>query len=178
MTDPQRCVPFENSYWVVPGQFLAGEHPVELDADQTQARLRALLDAGVRTFVNLTEEREKMQSYAGPLRTMAASRRLEITILQIPIPDRSVPSVERLQSILDAIDGALAQAQPVFVHCFAGIGRTGTVVGCYLKRHGHATEQDVMAKIAGLRKGMPGGNETSPHTPAQVQLVAHWKAGS
>jgi protein tyrosine/serine phosphatase len=178
MTGPQANVPFENTYWVVPGQLLAGEHPVELSADQTQTRLAALLDAGVRTFVNLTDEREKMHSYTGRLRSLATDRRFEIAMLQMSIPDRGVPSAELLRSILDAIDRSLAQAQPVFVHCFAGVGRTGTVVGCYLKRHGRATEQNVMAKISELRKLMPGGNEVSPHTPEQVQLVKQWMEGS
>jgi predicted protein tyrosine phosphatase len=171
-------VPFVNTYWVVPGQFLAGEHPMEFDASITVARLTALLDAGVRTFVNLTEEREKMQNYSGLLRTMATDRRLEIQILQIPIPDRGVPSVELLKSILDAIDGSLTNKNPVFVHCFAGVGRTGTIVGCYLKRHGHAKEQDVIEKISGLRRLMPGGSEASPHTPEQIRIVKNWKEGS
>jgi hypothetical protein len=52
------------------------------------------------------------------------------------------------------------------------------VVGCYLQRHGMATPQNVIAKIAGLRRLMPGGNETSPHTPEQVQMVEEWKAGA
>jgi protein tyrosine/serine phosphatase len=177
MTDSKGSVPFENTYWVVRGQFLAGEHPVELSEDLTQARLTALLDAGVRTFMNLTEEREKMSGYADRLRALAAARGLEITVLPMPIPDRGIPSAELLRTILDAIDGSLADQQPVFVHCFAGVGRTGTVVGCHLKRHGRATAQNVLARIAELRKQMPGGNEASPHTPDQVQLVTHWPAG-
>ena len=47
-----------------------------------------------------------------------------------------------------------------------------------IRRHGTATEQDVIAQIAELRSLMPGGREASPHTPEQVQLVKNWKAGS
>ena len=171
-------VPFPNTYWVVPNQFLAGEHPVEISEDLTIARLTALLDAGVRTFVNLTEEREKMQSYSHLARTLATDKRMDIEVLRIPIPDRNIPPVETLRSILDVIDHSIANGNSVFVHCFAGIGRTGTIVGCYLRRHGAATEQDVIAKIAELRSLMPGGREASPHTPEQVQLVKDWKTGS
>ena len=170
-------IPFGNTYWVVPSEFLAGEHPVELDESITVERLTSLLDTGIRTFVNLTQEREKMQSYSGHLRTMAANRQLEIEILQIPITDRGVPSIECMKSILDAIDNSLANKNPVFVHCFAGVGRTGTVVGCYLKRHGHAKKHDVIEKISGLRRLMPGGREASPHTPEQIQIVENWEEG-
>lgn len=170
-------VPFESTYWVVPNQFLAGEHPVEFSADLTTTRLNALLDAGVRTFLNLTEEKEKMQSYSSLLRAMANSRRIDIEISRIPIPDRDVPSAETLKSILDVIDRSIANKNPVFVHCFAGIGRTGTIVGCYLRRHGQATAQDVMAKISELRSLMPDRSEPSPHTPEQIELVRNWKEG-
>ena len=171
-------VPFPISYWVVPGQFLAGEHPVEISENDTIARLTALLDAGVRTFVNLTEERERMQSYSHLLRTLATDKGIAVEILRMPIPDRSVPSAETVTSILDVIDDSIANGKPVFVHCFAGVGRTGTIVGCHLKRHRRATEQSVIAKISELRSLMPGGAEMSPHTSEQVQRVKNWNAGA
>lgn len=68
--------------------------------------------------------------------------------------------------------------QPAFVHCFAGIGRTGTVVGCYLQRHGLATSGDVIEKIDELRRMMPSGREPSPHTAEQVRMVENWPAGA
>ena len=54
-----------------------------------------------------------------------------------PITDMSVPRrAAEMAAILDAIDGALGQGRTVYVHCWGGIGRTGTVVGCWLVRHG------------------------------------------
>lgn len=178
MIQSQTNVPFPNAYWVLPGQFLAGEHPVEISEDATLARLTALLDAGVRTFVNLTEEREKMPGYSSLLHSLADDRGIDIEVLQMPIPDRRVPPPETLRSILDVIDGSIADGKPVFVHCFAGVGRTGTIVGCHLKRHGRASQQDVIAKISELRIQMPGGREPSPHTPEQIQVVKSWESGS
>jgi protein-tyrosine phosphatase len=157
---------------------LAGEHPVEFSADDTLARITALLDAGVRTFVNLTEQREKMQSYSSLVRTLAVERGVNAEVRRIPIPDRGVPPAETLRAILDVIDDSIANGNPVFVHCFAGVGRTGTIVGCYLQRHGLATAADVIARIAELRSQMPGGNEASPHTEEQVQIVKGWKTGA
>lgn len=177
MPQPTISVPFANTYWVVPGQFLAGEHPVEISDDATMARLAALLDAGVRTLVDLTEEPEIVPSYSGLLRGIATGRQIEIEIRQMPIPDRGVPSAQTLKSILDVIDCSMTQKNPVFVHCFAGIGRTGTIVGCYLRRHGWANARDVIARISELRSLMPCGGETSPQTPEQVEVVMSWKEG-
>ena len=167
-------VPYAETFWVVPGKFLAGEHPTEHDEAGTIARLSALLDAGIRTFIDLTEEQE-MKSYHRLLRTVAGSRRTDTTFLRIPIPDRGVPLAWTLSCILDVIDRSVAATNPVFVHCFAGIGRTGTVVGCYLRRHGLATPRNVIAKIAELRQRMPSRSESSPHTPEQVWMVEKWQ---
>jgi len=177
MARPKATVPYPNSFWVVPGQFLAGEHPGDLSDDILMARLSGLLEAGIRTFVDLTEERE-MESYYNFLRDLAEERAVEVTYLRIPIPDRGVPPVGTLRCILDVIDRSVADDNAAFVHCFAGIGRTGTVVGCYLQRHGLATQSDVMKKIAHLRRFMPIANEVSPHTPHQVQMVENWAEGA
>jgi protein-tyrosine phosphatase len=177
MSEAKAPVSHPNTYWVVPRQFLAGEHPGDLDKDIALGKLDALLDAGIRTFVDLTEE-DEMNSYYKLLRLRAENRSVDITYLRMPIPDREVPSAQTLRSILNVIDCSLTDGNPAFVHCFAGIGRTGTVVGCYLKRHRLVTQTDVIAKIAELRRWMPVGPETSPHTPDQIQMVENWKEGT
>jgi hypothetical protein len=173
MSETKPPVPYPNTYWVVAGQFLAGENP-EVNDDQTlEKNLSALLAAGIRTFIDLTEERE-LDGYAFILRCLAEERGLEVTYLRIPIPDRSVPSAWTLRCILDLIDRSIADQRPVFIHCFAGIGRTGTVVGCHIRRHQHATAKNVMSRIAELRQAMPIAFEISPHVPEQVLMVEGW----
>ena len=177
MSETKLPVPYPNTYWVVPGQFLAGENP-EVNDDQTlEENLFALLTAGIRTFIDLTEERET-DGYGFILRSLAEERGLEVTYVRVPIPDRNVPSAWTLRCILDLIDRSMADQRPAFVHCFAGIGRTGTVVGCHLRRHQHATAKTVMARIAELRQAMPIALEISPHVPEQVQMVEGWKEGT
>jgi len=177
MSQSNVAVPYANTYWVSPGLFLAGEHPSEPEDDATKVKLSALLDAGIQMFVDLTETRE-IKSYHHLLRSMADSRRTEIVFRRMPIPDRGVPSVSTLRSILDEIDRSVRDQIPLFVHCFAGLGRTGTVVGCYLRRHGLAAQGDVVAQITKLRILMPAGSETSPHTFEQVRLVETWEDGA
>ena len=175
MTEPKMPGPLANTYWVVPGAFLAGGHPALVD-DLMEARLSALLAAGLRTFIDLTEHHET-DGYAVTLECVAGKRGVEVAYMHIPICDRSVPSAWTMARILDVIDLSVADGRPVFIHCFGGIGRTGTVVGCHLRRRGRATQGDVMAKIAELRQGMPIAREISPHAPEQVRMVENWSEG-
>ena len=95
----------------------------------------------------------------------------------MPIRDFSVPTEEELRRILDTIDLALDRGEVVYVHCFGGRGRTGTVVGCHLVRHGLAPEE-ALARVAELRAGLPDASSPSPETAAQLELVRRWRPGS
>jgi hypothetical protein len=176
--------PLRSTYWVVPNQFLAGEYPGEVESALTEKKLRALLGAGVRTFVDLTDEDEinedakVIPAYRSILRQVAELESIQITYANIPIEDRGVPSPWTLRCILDVIERSISDENPVFVHCWAGRGRTGTVVGCYLKRHGLAEDKDVIQKLAKLRKDVPNAKETSPHPPEQIRMVVSWKKGT
>jgi protein-tyrosine phosphatase len=63
------------------------------------------------------------------------------------------------------------------VHCWGGKGRTGTVVGCWLVRHGKATGDQALAMIQELRKNDPTRYEPSPENETQRQMVREWKPG-
>ena len=82
-----------------------------------------------------------------------------------------------MRDILDEIDHALAKNSPVYVHCLGGKGRTGTVVGCYLARHGIAVGRAALAKIRELRRNHPDAHVISPETEEQRQFVIRWKKG-
>lgn len=176
-------VPFAHSYWVKPSLILAGRYPGDADREIARRRIAVLLAAGIRTFVNLTDEDEinedalPVPEYRSLLRELAEEDRLDITYMRIPIQDRDVPSVWTMRCILDAIDRSAADDNPVYIHCWAGRGRTGTVVGCYLKRHGLATDENVIATIANLRQLLPAPRKTSPHTAIQNRMVKSWRKG-
>jgi protein tyrosine phosphatase len=59
------------------------------------------------------------------------------------------------------------------VHCWGGVGRTGTVVGCWLVRHGLAGG-DALARVEALRATTPKANRPSPETDTQRDLVRGW----
>jgi protein tyrosine/serine phosphatase len=175
--------PLRGTYWVEPPLLLAGEYPGEVGPDLTDRKLRAFLAKGTRTFIDLTDEGEinedakVIPAYRSILRQVAEEQSIQTTYANIPIEDRGVPSPWTLRCILDVIDRSIADENPVYVHCWAGRGRTGTVIGCYLKRHGMAEDKDVIQKLAQLRRDVPNGRETSPHTKEQIRMVTAWKKG-
>ncbi len=181
MTSPQR--PFPHSYWVVPGKLLAGHYPGSQDPEERWQKLIGLIEVGIRRIINLQEENERdyvgelFAPYATELRRIAAARNVDATMIRMPIRDMSVPSHVEMRAILDEIDRSIAQNLPVYVHCWGGIGRTGSVVGCYLARHGIATNWDVVRKIKSLRRGVPDWRANSPLCPDQLALVRSWQGG-
>lgn len=81
-----------------------------------------------------------------------------------------------MRGILDLIDRSVGDDNPTYVHCWAGRGRTGAVIACYLKRHGRASETDVTATLAEWRQVMLT-KLSSPHTPEQIRVGNSWKNG-
>ncbi len=93
-----------------------------------------------------------------------------------PIVDVSVPrSPGEMAGILDAIDSALAQGRNVYLHCWGGVGRTGTVVGCWLVRHGR-TGNEALAELGELWRGVEKSRyrPVSPETREQREYVRQW----
>lgn len=167
--------PIADSYWVAPGLLLAGEYPGARETDDALRKLGTLLDAGIREFVDLTQPGEYgLQPYWPLVQELAGNRGITVTHRYLSIPDMGTPSDSHMLKILDTIDTALASQRPVYVHCFGGIGRTGTVVGCYLVRHG-ATAEAALAQIEQSRRGTPDGYRQSPETVEQRRFVRAWR---
>ena len=174
--------PFDRSYWVLPGRFLAGAYPGDPVIPEAEKKLRAFLAAGIRCFVDLTMEGDR-NLFGQPLipyldlLTQFAGRRFRIICRRMPVADLSTPSRSEMEEILDAVDGAIISGFPAYVHCLGGIGRTGTVVGCWLVRHGIASGQDAIRLIAKLRRNEAHARIASPETEDQRRFIRDWKQG-
>ena len=165
----------ENSYWVVPGRFAAGEYPGAIRPRQAAAKLNNLFDAGIDYFIDLTEPGE-LDPYSGIMEEEAERRGLTVGWERHPIVDMSIPhSPTQMVTILDAIDAALGSGKNVYVHCWGGVGRTGTTVGCWLVRHGR-TGEDALDQIDEWWQGMEKiwRHPRSPERPKQIEYVRNW----
>lgn len=136
-----------------------------------------LMAAGIRVFVNLMEEDET--NYAGepfvPYQDLARQVCQEVVCLRHPIRDLSVPTIGEMRIILDAIDAPIERGHPAYVHCWGGVGRTGTVIGCWLLRHGLAETSTVLDVLMQLRQqDRERRHRMSPETAAQQRFVKNW----
>jgi protein-tyrosine phosphatase len=166
--------PIPHSYWIVDGLLLAGEYPGSLNAGRARLKIEALLDAGIRAFFDLTEQHEPLTPYDDLLRGRAEERKIEVSYDRVPIRDFGVPGPADLHALLARISVNTGSGTPSYVHCWGGIGRTGTVIGCWLVEHEAMDGNDALKRIAELRRGTPDGRRRSPESDEQCALVREW----
>ena len=174
--------PIPNSYILPNPRFTAGEYPgapyTKSDA-QLRARLDLFLSAGICAFIDLTSTTDPLKPYEPTLRSIAQERSIEVSHERLTIPDMGVSDAAHMRRVLDTIDAHLADGRHVYVHCWGGVGRTGTVVGCWLVRHG-MTGDEAIDQVQTLfntmsPKKLADHPEGSPQTEPQRAMVRNWR---
>ena len=159
-----------HAWWVDDGRILAGEYPGAPSGGEKKAAAKAnlLLDAGVRTVIDLTEP-DELDPYEETLLDEAARRGIEVVRISHPIPDNHVIDRDGYDDILASIDAGLERGA-VFVHCWGGMGRTSTVIGRHLRRNG-LTYDETIAEIARLRSGTRKAGQVCPQSQSQHEML-------
>ncbi len=165
--NPPRPIP--HCYWVVPGKLLAGDYPRTPYEQSSREKLKQLTNAGVTAFIDLTEADEFLEPYDHLLDKQFQTHQ------RFAIRDMSIPrSRDLTMQALDTIDAHLEAGETVYVHCWGGVGRTGTIIGCWLARH-HEPGQAALDRLEKLWAGNPKSrSRQSPETGAQQLYVREW----
>lgn len=107
------------------GFVFAGEYPRDRDEDIAKEKIKRFIDFGISHFIDLTEE--------GELRPYSHLLPENVSYLRFPIKDVSAPnSVEAVKKLISEIEEYQNSGQRCYIHCWGGVGRTGTIVACYL----------------------------------------------
>jgi protein-tyrosine phosphatase len=149
-----------------PGKHCASTHGFRWERD-LDLDLRVLAnEERVDVLVSLVEDVELPRYQIGDLFLRAVMHGIEVH--RLPIADVDTPSNnEDVTTLLAAMRAHVAAGRRVAVHCIGGLGRTGTIVGCYLVSTGTAPAAalDLLRRLRGAR---------CPETLAQRSFVARW----
>lgn len=159
--------------WRVDDDLLAGEFPAAKDNPiRSDEKLHVLIDAGIRTFIDLTDADttdDHLTPYEPRLTHAAEMRRLDLRRINLPIPDRGVIDDVGYDQIVATIDEHRARGG-VYVHCWGGVGRTGTVIGCVLAAAGHA-HRSIEQRLVELRAGTRKAHRDCPENRRQSAVI-------
>lgn len=138
--DEKREIILPNFSWLIENTLAAMPYPL------SEVAFTLLHEMGIRAVLNLTE-----RPY--PYETPAA---LGLLIRDIVVPDFTAPTLQQAQEAVAMISSCLENQQPIAVHCMAGLGRTGTILACYLV----SKEMPANKAIMRIRQWRPGSIET------------------
>jgi protein-tyrosine phosphatase len=108
------------------------------------------------------------------LKKLATGREMAVSYDRVPMQDLGVLAPADLGALLSRLQLNVSGNIPSYVHCWGGIGRTGTVTGCWLVEHGGLDGSQALTCIADLRRGTPDGHRRSPETDEQRAMVLGW----
>ena len=166
-----------HGYWVMRGRLLAGEYPNSTDLDRAPRKRQVLLDAGVTSIVDLTEPREpnldgvRLEPYKDLLMAQAKDRGIKVKYARFAIPDNSVIHDGGYDDILAHIQGELDAGEVVYIHCYGGKGRTGTVVGCWLIDNEGVDYDGAISRLKVLRRGSRKADHPVPDNRKQHDVL-------
>ena len=163
--------PIRNSYKVM-DRVYAGEYPREYDDKKSVDKIEQFKRFGITHFIDLTEE--------GELRPYDQMLATQMQHIRFPIQDVSIPaSIESVKDLIGQIQGILNECErnKVYIHCWGGVGRTGTIVGCLLShQHNYDFEETMNALKKAFSDCAKSAYRQTPETREQRDFIARYAA--
>lgn len=119
--------------------------------------LRELRGLGFGAIVTVCEE---------PLESDPLDKH-EFRSLHLDVSDFTAPTLEQIEAAMQFVGESARAGEAVLIHCFAGMGRTGTLLACYLVSEGRPAGE----AIDEVRRARPGSIED----PSQERVIHAWE---
>jgi len=139
--EEQRLFIIPNFRWVIEKQLAGVSYP------RCEQALSVLHRLGLRALLCLATSSVSEELLS----------RYQLCGTHLPVADFTAPTLQQVEQAISLIEGFLQREMPVAVHCGAGLGRTGTILACYLVAQGCSAS----AAILQVRSACPGSIETS-----------------
>ena len=126
------------------------------------AEFQWLRDQGIQLIICLTETppRRDWVNDAG------------LFSMHLPVDDMQPPTQEQIDQCMASIEKAQANHLGVVVHCAGGLGRSGTMIACWLVHHEGLAARDALTRVRRLR---PGSVETVEQEDAITEFARRRK---
>jgi len=124
---------------------------------ESQEDLDWMRKEGIEVLISLTEDQPRREWIEGA----------GLLLVHVPVVDMEPPTLGQLETCVSAIERANANKMGVAVHCGAGLGRTGVVIGAYFVHQG----MNATSAIARIRKLRPGSIETEDQVESVIEFA-------
>ena len=139
-----------NFSWVINSQLAGSGLPL------TFHQFMWLVNHGIGTIVTVREIPLPLQWLSlDEFKHLDSERKTinKINYLHLRVEDYHPPSIEEIESTVKFIENEIEAKRPVLVHCAAGKGRTGTILGAYLLKKENLSAENAITRIRNLRPG-------------------------
>ena len=139
----------DNFSWLIENKLAGSAIPTAID------EIQWIIEQGIKSIVTVREE------------PLDAEWVKDINYLHIMSNDMGVPEFDDLVHAVDFTHKRITSNEPVMVHCLAGMGRTGTILACYLVKYQKMSAGDAIQKV---REERPGSIQSYP----QEEMIFHF----